>query len=172
MAARFNPLERGVTYESPFGVRVNPVTGRREGHMGQDFGYPGGSDGRKIYACQAGVIQHIGAAGGFGQWIVIDHPAEAGSGTTVYGHMWNAFATGLKQGQWVDAGQHIGFVGANGQATGPHLHLEVHPTVWRPGSQIDPLPWLAGALWPGEQTSEQDDDAQWAEILEQFTGPR
>jgi len=62
--------------------------------------------------------------------------------------MWDAFATGLKPGDSVAAGQHIAYVGSNGQSSGPHLHFEVHPTVWRAGSQIDPMPWLAGALDP------------------------
>ena len=79
---------------------------------------------------------------------MIDHPAPAGGGTTVYGHMWDAFATGLKPGSSVSAGQHIAYVGSNGQSSGPHLHFEVHPTVWRAGSQIDPMPWPAGALDP------------------------
>lgn len=116
-------------------------------HLGLDFAAP---DGTPIYAAQAGTVAYIGPASGFGQWIVLDHPTEAGSGTTVYGHMWNAFATGLKAGDWVRAGQLIAYVGSNGQSTGPHLHFEVHPTVWRAGSQIDPAPWLRGALNPGD----------------------
>ena len=115
-------------------------------HYGLDFAAP---DGTPIYAAQAGTVVYIGAATGFGQWIVIDHPTEAGSGTTVYGHMWDAFATGLRQGDWVEAGQLIAYVGANGQSTGAHLHFEVHPTLWRAGSQIDPAPWLSGAVEPG-----------------------
>jgi hypothetical protein len=115
-------------------------------HWGLDFG---AQDGTKMYAAQAGTVVHIGAADGFGQWIVIDHPTEAGNGTTVYGHMWNAFATGLQQGDQVSAGQHIANVGNNGDSSGSHLHFEVHPTVWKARSQIDPEPWLAGALEPG-----------------------
>jgi peptidase M23-like protein/putative peptidoglycan binding protein len=117
--------------------------------MGLDFA---AKDGTPIYAAQGGTVAYIGRADGFGQWIVIDHPAEDGSGTTVYGHMWNAFATGLKAGQRVEAGQLIAYVGSNGQSSGPHLHFEVHPTVWRAGSQIDPKPWLAGALEPETAT--------------------
>lgn len=104
--------------------------------------------GTRIYAAQAGTVKYIGAAQGFGQWIVLDHPRPAGGGTTVYGHMWNALATGLRLGESVAAGQHIAYVGSNGQSSGPHLHFEVHPTVLRAGSQIDPMPWLAGALDP------------------------
>lgn len=119
-------------------------------HRGVDFAAP---EQTKIYASQAGTVVHIGRADGFGQWIVIDHPAEAGGGTTVYGHMWDAHATGLRQGDEVRAGQHIAFVGNNGQSDGAHLHFEVHPTVWRAGSQIDPLPWLAGASEPADTVS-------------------
>jgi murein DD-endopeptidase MepM/ murein hydrolase activator NlpD len=54
--------------------------------------------------------------------------------------MWHAAATGLRQGDHVDAGQHVAYVGNNGESSGAHLHFEVHPTVWRPGSQIDPMP--------------------------------
>ena len=50
---------------------------------------------------------------------MIDHPAPAGGGTTVYGHMWDAFATGLKPSSSVAAGQHIAYVGSNGQSSGP-----------------------------------------------------
>lgn len=138
-------MESGRTLESGFEKRWGSF------HYGLDFGWPGGSDGKKIYAAQAGTVQYIGAAKGFGQWIVIDHDDSQGSGCTVYGHMWDAFATGLSVGSKVVAGQHIGYVGANGEVTGPHLHFEVHPRGWSAGSQIDPLPWLAGALEPGQE---------------------
>ena len=141
MPPRYLPLKTGAfRWGSAFRTAARPS------HNGIDFE---ANDGTPIYAAQGGTVQYIGSAQGFGQWIVIDHPTEDGSGTTVYGHMWNAFATGLRQGQRVEAGQLIAYVGSNGQSTGPHLHFEVHPTVWRQGSQIDPAPWLRGALEPG-----------------------
>lgn len=141
MSVRYLPV-------APGEYTISDVFGSRGGvHLGLDLA---ADDGTRIYAAQAGVVAHIGFATGFGQWIVIDHPAEHGAGTTVYGHMWDAFAVpGLRVGAWIDAGQHIAYVGSNGGSTGPHLHFEVHPTVWRRGSQIDPAPWLAGALAPG-----------------------
>jgi endonuclease/exonuclease/phosphatase family metal-dependent hydrolase len=64
-----------------------------------------------------------------------------GSLTTWYGHMQ---ALSVATGQLVRAGQQIGQVGSLGNATGCHLHFEVHP---RGGGylqdQIDPVPWLA-----------------------------
>ena len=79
MPVRYMPLKAGTYHlSSPFGPRD------RQMHWGQDFA---ADDGTHIYAAQAGSVQYIGAATGFGQWIVIDHPAPAGGGTTVYGHM-------------------------------------------------------------------------------------
>lgn len=140
--ARYWPMRAGdFNLGSLFGPRWGTL------HRGIDLEAP---DGAPIYAAQAGVVDKIGVAQGFGQWIVIDHPTDAGSGATVYGHMWDAYKTGLQLGDWVEAGQHIAFVGNNGDSTGPHLHFEVHPYSWEWGSQIDPLPWLAGAPYPGE----------------------
>jgi murein DD-endopeptidase MepM/ murein hydrolase activator NlpD len=42
----------------------------------------------------------------------------------------------------VKAGQEIALLGAEGEATGPHLHLEVHVGGIE-GQKIDPIPWLA-----------------------------
>jgi murein DD-endopeptidase MepM/ murein hydrolase activator NlpD len=139
---RFPPMKSG-TYRiaSKFGLRGGGM------HWGTDFA---AVDGTKIYAAQAGTVEHIGSAQGFGQWIVIDHPVEAGAGATVYGHMWDAHATGLRQGDQVAANQHIAFVGNNGDSSGPHLHFEVHPSVWQPRTQLDPEAWLAEAFNPAE----------------------
>ncbi len=137
---RYNPLQHSMcTLSSPFGPRSGGF------HRGQDFA---AADGTPIFAAQTGTVAHIGPAAGFGQWIVLDHPNSAGGGSTVYGHMWNAFATGLKKGDHVRAGQQIGFVGSNGDSSGPHLHFEVHPKAWSPGSQIDPRPWLEHSCDP------------------------
>ncbi|MFC3850064.1 peptidoglycan DD-metalloendopeptidase family protein [Corynebacterium hansenii] len=138
-------MKRGTyTLTSRFGPRWGTH------HSGLDFGAP---DGTPIYACAGGKVIHIGPASGYGQWIVLDHPDSEGGGCTEYGHMWNAFATGLKAGDWVDAGQLIGYVGSNGQSTGPHLHL----TVWEHGyggRRIDPEAWLKTAPHPGETPKE------------------
>ena len=48
-------------------------------------------------------------------------------------------AFGVEPGDQVVGGQPIGLVGATGNTTGPHLHLEVRPDA---GSPIDPMDWL------------------------------
>jgi Peptidase family M23 len=167
---RFMPM-RASTYQ------ISSKYGQRSGgmHWGMDFA---AADGTKIFAAQSGSVEFIGPADGFGQWIVVDHPAEAGSGTTVYGHMWDAHQTGLRRGDHVRAGQHIAFVGNNGQSSGAHLHFEVHPTVWKARTQIDPKPWLAGALEPGDAISQREavpmpksDHDMLVEIYELLTTP-
>ncbi|QIG61617.1 endolysin [Rhodococcus phage Dinger] len=144
MAQRLWPLPRnGYELTSGFGPRWGAQ------HSGLDLAAP---DGTPFYACQAGTVQFIGPATGYGQWLVIDSSDAEGSGCVEYGHMWNARATGLSVGDHVEAGQLIGHIGSNGQSTGPHLHI----TVWERGynsARIDPEVWLASAGFPGESVA-------------------
>ena len=79
---RYMPAQaRSCRISSRFGPRDQAF------HWGVNFA---AADGTMIYAAQAGSVQFIGPADGFGQWIVVDHPTEAGSGTTLYAHMWDA----------------------------------------------------------------------------------
>ena len=129
-------------------------TGQYAGmHYGTDFGTGGGSGGKPVYAAQSGTVVYAGAASGFGGpspagWVVVDHPTAAGSGTTVYGHVIAEVSVGAK----VKAGDRIARINPSSASNGgvaPHLHFEVHPTVWRAGSQIDPVKWLGNAPSPG-----------------------
>ena len=83
-------------------------------------------------AAAAGVVTYAGPEEGFGRIIKITEP----DGTqTWYGHMSRYL---VKAGDQVRAGERIALVGAAGDATGPHLHFEVHVG----GRAIDPLPFL------------------------------
>jgi murein DD-endopeptidase MepM/ murein hydrolase activator NlpD len=107
---------------SPYGHRWGRM------HKGVDIGAPYGAP---IYAAFDGVISYAGPQGGYGRVIVIAH----GDGiSTAYGHMSSFVRTSGR----VRAGDLIAYVGAAGDATGPHLHFEVR----RDGAQFDPLPWL------------------------------
>jgi murein DD-endopeptidase MepM/ murein hydrolase activator NlpD len=63
--------------------------------------------------------------------VVLRHENNLASG---YCHM-SRFASGLHAGQHVEARQLIGYVGATGRVTGPHLHFWVK----RGDTFIDPL---------------------------------
>ncbi|HEX7354998.1 MAG TPA: M23 family metallopeptidase [Mycobacteriales bacterium] len=114
---------------SPFGWRNNPNDpGHPEFHGGIDIGAPLGAP---IYAAAAGVVQYAGPASGFGQEIIL---TNADGVSTVYGHMEKILVTSGP----VKVGQPIALVGAEGDATGPHLHFEVHVG----GTRVDPAAWL------------------------------
>lgn len=149
MAARYFPLERGHAVYSAFGSRSGGF------HYGTDFGWPGGSAGKAVYAMQGGTVWAVGPADGFGQWVVLDHPTADGSGTTVYGHV----IPEVRLGQRVEAGQRIARINPDRNTNGgvdPHCHVEVHRYVWSTaasGNRLNPQPWLSGALYPPRATT-------------------
>lgn len=55
-----------------------------------------------------------------------------------------AYAPGLRDSQWVRAGQLLGYVGDSGDADGiaSHLHFELHP---KGGNAVSPYKWLRAA---------------------------
>lgn len=70
--------------------------------------------------------------GGYGNLTLIDH---GGGVVTAYGHQ-SRFA--VKEGDQVQQGQVIGYVGSTGHSTGPHLHFEVRVN----GPARNPIPYL------------------------------
>lgn len=119
----------------------------RPNHQGVDLAE---GEGTPIYAYADGVVAQAGQAGGFGQWIVIDHQLDGKQVSTVYGHM---FPDGVKvkTGDKVTAGQHIADEGYNGEVDPPgpggsHLHFEIWLGGRLTGGQaVDPMPWLEKA---------------------------
>ncbi|MGW7487077.1 M23 family metallopeptidase [Streptomyces sp. NPDC054786] len=97
-------------------------------HTGQDFAAPTGTP---IKAVHSGTITQAGWAGSYGYRIVL----TLDDGTELwFCHLSSMVKTSGK----VTTGDVIGRVGATGNVTGPHLHLEVRPA----GDPIDPMPWL------------------------------
>ena len=108
----------GARMTSSYGLRKHPLLGYTRMHSGVDFGLPQGSP---IKAAGSGTVTQAGRAGGYGITVRIKHRK---SYETLYAHM-NRIASGIKPGIPVNQGQIIGYVGATGQATGPHLHYEI-----------------------------------------------
>ena len=108
----------GARLSSRFGMRRHPILGYTRLHRGLDFAAPRGTP---IYAAGSGTIVALGRNGDYGKYIRIRH---RNGYETAYAHM-NGYARRLKKGAKVKQGQIIGYVGATGLATGPHLHYEV-----------------------------------------------
>ncbi|MFD2079704.1 Murein DD-endopeptidase MepM and murein hydrolase activator NlpD, contain LysM domain [Actinopolymorpha cephalotaxi] len=101
-------------------------------HHGLDFA---ADTGTPIHAVGRGEIISAGWQDAYGNAIEIRHP----DGTvTLYGHM-SRFA---KTGGSVKVGDVIGYVGATGNVTGPHCHLEVRPHGGGLEDAVDPFVWL------------------------------
>ncbi|WFF01401.1 M23 family metallopeptidase [Micromonospora sp. WMMD964] len=138
-SAKAKPKPKKTTKPTPAwvdpmpGAAVTSCYGQRWGtlHAGIDLALPSGTP---IRAAAAGTVTQAGdASDGYGNSVFIDH----GNGyLTHYAHQSRIAVT---VGQAVKAGQVIGYEGATGDATGPHLHFEVHQGMW---NQIDPAPFM------------------------------
>jgi murein DD-endopeptidase MepM/ murein hydrolase activator NlpD len=108
---------------SPFGMRWGRM------HQGQDIacGY-----GTAIHAAKAGTVVFAGQMSGYGNVVIIDH---GGGFSTLYAHQ---SRMAVSQGQRVNQGDIIGFVGSTGHSTGPHLHFETRFG----GTPRNPIPYL------------------------------
>lgn len=102
---------------SRFGGRFHPILRRWRTHEGTDYA---AAFGTPVRATADGIVTEAGRNGGYGNLVELRH---ANGIQTRYGHL-SRFAAGLHQGQRVHQEQIIGYVGATGLATGPHLHYE------------------------------------------------
>lgn len=112
------PLFGSIT--SGFGSRFHPIHHRWMMHTGLDISAPMGAP---VHASDSGQVIEAGWRGGYGKVVIISHGERNGVGmVTLYGHLSGWAVTA---GQSVHKGQVIGYVGATGFATGPHLHFEI-----------------------------------------------
>lgn len=109
-------------------ARFHPVLKTWRAHRGIDYAAPTGT---RVKAAADGTVEFAGWQGGYGNVVILQH---RGQYSTVYGHL-SKFAKGLRKGQRVSQSDIIGYVGATGMATGPHLHYEFRFN----GIQRDPL---------------------------------
>jgi len=98
-------------------ARYHPILQRWRAHKGIDYAAPTGTG---VRATADGIVETATTDRGYGNVIVLRHQHKY---TTLYGHL-SAFARGINRGARVSQGQVIGYVGATGLATGPHLHYE------------------------------------------------
>ncbi len=129
--------------------RKHPVTGKVKAHTAVDYAAPTGTE---VQAIGDGVVTKCGWDGtGGGNRIKIKHMRGYESS---YMHL-SKFAKGIKVGTRVSQGQVIGYVGATGTATGPHLDFRI----WENGKPIDPLSLNSPASEPLNKKYLQDFNA-------------
>ena len=122
------PLNGKMT--SPFGWREHPVTGAEAFHYGVDIA---AEDGTAIACFADGTVGAVGESTTLGKYLTVNH---ADGVSTLYAH---CSAISVPSGTEVSQGQKIAEVGHSGNATGPHLHFEVHDGE----AYLDPAGYLA-----------------------------
>lgn len=132
-AALMKPVPGRVT--STFGARWHPILQFLRPHRGVDFA---AAYGQPVVAAADGTVEAAGWRGGYGRQIRIAHNRIDESS---YSHL---SSLAVSPGEHVRRGQLIGYAGASGLATGPHLHFEVYSH----GVAVNPL---------GMTLSESDD---------------
>ncbi len=123
-----------VRMASGYGWRADPFTKARKMHWGMDFTAP---QGTPIYAAGDGKVTRAdNNSEGYGKHIRIDH----GYGyLSLYAHL---SQYNVREGQKVERGDLIGFVGSTGRSEAPHLHYEV----WKDEDRINPINFYYGSL--------------------------
>ena len=129
------PVPCSTRVTSRFGTRSDPFTGQTATHNGIDIdGF--NNDGNIIVSAADGTVITASYDSAYGNYVVIDH----GDMTTLYAHM---SGMAVSAGDYVSAGQTIGYLGATGRATGTHCHFEVFVG----GSRVDPASYFSGLTY-------------------------
>ena len=143
------PMPGHKTITSPYGYRKHPVTGEQSFHGGVDIA---AKTGDPVYAAATGKVVCASYQGTYGNLVRIVHTAA--NLETRYAHL-SKFAVVVGKGTVnVKAGQLIGYVGATGRVTGPHLHFEVRMN----GKTINPLGVTNHKMLLDKYTTQQIED--------------
>ncbi|MFW5791221.1 MAG: peptidoglycan DD-metalloendopeptidase family protein [Desulfohalobiaceae bacterium] len=108
--------------------RLHPILKVRRPHQAIDYAAPTGTP---IKTVGDGVVSEMGYTKAAGRYVKIRHNSVY---ETVYNHM-SRYASSTKKGARVTQGQVIGYVGATGYATGPHLDFRMKKN----GQYVNPL---------------------------------
>jgi murein DD-endopeptidase MepM/ murein hydrolase activator NlpD len=112
-----SPLEFSRISSGFTSARFHPVLQRWRAHTGVDYAAPTGTG---VKAVADAIVEFAGRQNGYGNVVVLRHQKRY---TTLYAHL-SAFGRHVRNGVRVSQGDVIGYVGATGLATGPHLHYE------------------------------------------------
>lgn len=116
-------------FSSPFGYRIHPIYGDWRFHYGVDLSAP---QGTPIYATRGGRVTYATYDSSSGYYVSINH---LDGFVSKYLHMTHYI---VSPGQYVAAGQIIGYCGSTGASTGPHLHFSIYYN----GSAVNPAKYI------------------------------
>ena len=119
------------TVTSPFGMRMHPILGYERMHNGIDLG---AYRNQPIYAAKSGKVTRTAyQESGAGHYVSINH----GDGfSSIYMHMEKYI---VSVGDYVEAGQVIGYAGDSGLSKGVHLHFGISYN----GTYVNPLKYVS-----------------------------
>lgn len=162
------PFKGRFTVTCPFGREGNWQCGW---HIGTDVV---GLDDKTVYAIADGVVESINAHGkSYGNHVCIKH---ADGVISLYAHL---ASVAVKVGQKVLIGQKVGVMGATGNASGAHLHLELHQGRYRypaKGSSpltekdlVDAWAWIEDHVGGEDEMQEVQDLQVWSKSMGKCT---
>lgn len=145
-----------------YGYQWNPAHNKYALHKGQDLPM---DEGTKLPAIITGTVVGRGFdARGYGNWITISNGREA----FLYGHL-SSYVKDIND--HVEKGEVIGYSGSTGGVTGPHLHIEWHPSNNDDDEAVDPYYRLKEAGWdlsgdyvPQGGFGNSPDDGVWSKL--------
>lgn len=129
---KYSRISSGFSY-----ARRHPVTRRVQPHTGVDYAAPTGTP---VVSVGDGVVQSAKYEGAGGNTVRIQHTRQY---RTAYLHL-SRFAKGIRPGARVSQGQVIGYVGATGRCTGPHLDFRI----WENNKPVNPLKMISPPAEP------------------------
>ena len=139
---------------SSFGKRTNPISGKRQRHLGQDLTCKRGTE---IYAPADGVVELARPSKkGYGNLLKVQHSFGF---MTMYAHL-QKFK--VRSGQFVKKGELIATCGNTGNSTGPHLHYEVRFL----GRVLNPQPFIDWTPERFESLFEKERSVKWTPLVE------
>lgn len=118
-----------VCVTDPYGWRIHPIDGSESFHGGVDLA---ANEGTPIYAARSGYVTLAEYHWSFGNFVSISH----GDGfSSMYAHMMYSV---VSEGEYVQQGQLIGYMGETGETTGPHLHFVIYVN----GETVNPMAYI------------------------------
>lgn len=128
-----HPFHNGYKVTCPFGKSGSSWS--CGWHTGTDYV---GTNSKNIYAICSGTVEKVSRSGSYGNHVIVKHVDGYRS---LYAHL---SSVSVSKGQSVTTNTKIGVEGHTGNASGSHLHLELHQGAYRypPSPKVNPYVYI------------------------------